>query len=327
MKASFLILSLLVAFLTLAAVEQFKFPIASLTAEVIDETGAPVQGATVKMTFQNPVSDLKNWGTGRGNKIISGQTNAAGLCTLSDHCDGELGGGVRKEGFYRGWWQPYKFGSSAADKWQPWNPTVQVVLKKFVNPIPMYAKRAQIEIPSSDQRIGFDLIECDWVAPHGKGKVSDFLFALQRRFATPRDYESVVTVTFSNPGDGLHVIEAQPEYASELKLPRTAPDSGYMPEITTSIAAAPGGPGHEDARANRNYLFRVRTILNQNNQPVSGLYGKIDGDIRLDSINSKTCILLFTYYLNPTPNDRNLEFDPKRNLFTNLKGEERVTAP
>jgi hypothetical protein len=53
----------------------------------------------------------------------------------------------------------------------------------------------------------------------------------------------------------------------------------------------------------------------------------VDGDIRLDPINSKTRILLFTYYLNPTPNDRNLEFDPKRNLFTNLKDEERVTAP
>ena len=35
----------------------------------------------------------------------------------------------------------------------------------------------------------------------------------------------------------------------------------------------------------------------------------------------------FAYYLNPTPNDRNIEFDPKRNLFTNLKTEEQVTAP
>jgi hypothetical protein len=35
----------------------------------------------------------------------------------------------------------------------------------------------------------------------------------------------------------------------------------------------------------------------------------------------------FTYYLNPMPNDRNVEFDPKRNLFTNLKPEEQVAAP
>jgi hypothetical protein len=29
----------------------------------------------------------------------------------------------------------------------------------------------------------------------------------------------------------------------------------------------------------------------------------------------------------PTPNDRNIEFDPKRSLFTNLKPDERVTEP
>ena len=37
--------------------------------------------------------------------------------------------------------------------------------------------------------------------------------------------------------------------------------------------------------------------------------------------------LKFTYYLNPAPNDRNLEFDPKRNLFTNLSPREVVSAP
>src|SRR5437899_7397905 len=110
----------------------------------------------------------------------------------------------------------------------------------------MYARSLQIELPVSDQPIGFDLVKGDWVAPHGKGKVSDFRFSLRRRFATRRDYESVMAVSFSNPGDGLRVVEAEPEYGSELKLPREAPDDGYAPEITTSIAAAPGAPGHED---------------------------------------------------------------------------------
>lgn len=38
-------------------------------------------------------------------------------------------------------------------------------------------------------------------------------------------------------------------------------------------------------------------------------------------------ILLDAVKLNPTPNDRNVEFDPKRNLFTDLKPVERVTDP
>jgi hypothetical protein len=84
--------------------------------------------------------------------------------------------------------------------------------------------------------------------------------------------------------------------------------------------------GYEDAKGNSNYFFRVRTKLDQKGRPISGLYGKIDGDIRLDAINSQTCILILKYYLNPTPNDRNLE-SVKRNLFTDLTNEERVTDP
>jgi len=36
---------------------------------------------------------------------------------------------------------------------------------------------------------------------------------------------------------------------------------------------------------------------------------------------------MFTYYLDPTPNDPNVEFDPNRNLSTGLKAGERLLAP
>ncbi len=35
----------------------------------------------------------------------------------------------------------------------------------------------------------------------------------------------------------------------------------------------------------------------------------------------------FSYYLNPTPNDRNLEFDPEQNLFKKLTILEEVWDP
>jgi hypothetical protein len=35
----------------------------------------------------------------------------------------------------------------------------------------------------------------------------------------------------------------------------------------------------------------------------------------------------FSYYLNPTPNDRNIKFDPKQNLLGGLQSFERVSAP
>lgn len=75
-----------------------------------------------------------------------------------------------------------------------------------------------------------------------------------------------------------------------------------------------------------NYFFRVRT-RNIDGKIVSTNYGKIDRDIKFDIINSDTALLFFTYYLNPRSNDRNMEFDPKQNLFTDLPDQEKVTAP
>jgi hypothetical protein len=42
--------------------------------------------------------------------------------------------------------------------------------------------------------------------------------------------------------------------------------------------------------------------------------GKIQGILSFDYEKN----ISFTYYLNPTPNDRNMEFDPSRNLFGRL---------
>ncbi|MEZ5415708.1 MAG: hypothetical protein R3F03_15480, partial [Opitutaceae bacterium] len=54
-----------------------------------------------------------------------------------------------------------------------------------------------------------------------------------------------------------------------------------------------------------------RVVLDDDGSVVSANYSKVMGDIYV----SHTGVLRFTYYFNPTPNDRNLEFDPKRNLF------------
>ena len=77
----------------------------------------------------------------------------------------------------------------------------------------------------------------------------------------------------------------------------------------------------------KSYALRVRTVLDERGQVVSALYGKIYDTIEYFPVESKTAKLRFTYYLNPVPNDRGMEFDPKRNLFTNLKSDERVSTP
>jgi hypothetical protein len=263
-----------------------------------------------------------------GNETVSvaGETNVVGEFTGLARGDRSLGFTVKKTGYYSTT-GTYAFKEAVADKWQPWNPTREVVLRKIGAPAAMYARQLRAEIPVVDSPVGFDLVVSDWLAPYGKGTTADFVFTLKRKWIDKKDFDARLTLTFSNPGDGIRAVEEPLLYGSELKLPRTAPEHGYAPKVTNSVSRVPGKPIINDARDNRSYIYRVRTVLDEKGQVVSTLYGKLRGDIRLDPINSKTAIVLFTYYLNGESNDRNLEFDPKRNLFGELRSTEQVSNP
>jgi len=299
------------------------FPDTALTLKVLDESEKPILGAQASITFS--VNDY-----GRSKyETKQATTSSSGVFSAIGKSDGDVSYSVRKGGWYLSHSRyPFSLGNIRNGKQQPWNPEVNVVLKPIVNPIPMYARKLQTQIPQATGPVGFDLETGDWVAPYGKGGTNDILFTLKRQFTDRRNYEASVAITFPNKGDGVQAISPKEvDSSSELKLPRTAPEAGYEPKHATSIGATAGGPVHDDAQTNRSYFFRVRTVLDEDGKVKSALYGKIDGDFRLDAINSKTCFVLFTYYLNPTPNDRNMEFNPENNLSANLTSDERVSAP
>lgn len=310
------------AVVTVGTVTVIKYPEAKISIKVIDEGRTPVANAEVGIGFE--VMSTKYFGN--ETVPVSGKTNVVGEFTGSALGDRSLGFTVKKTGYY-----PttgvYSFKEAVADKWQPWNPTLEVVLRRVGTPVPMYARRLRLEIPVVNAPIGFDLLVSDWVAPHGKGTTADFVFILTRTWIDKKDFDARLTLTFSKPGDGLQAVEEPLQYGSELKLPRTAPEHGYEPQVANSVSRVPGKPIVNEARDNRSYIYRVRTVLDEKGQVASALYGKLRGDIRVDPINSKTALVLFTYYLNGESNDRNLEFDPKRNLFGELKSTEQVSNP
>ena len=187
--------------------------------------------------------------------------------------------------------------------------------------------RCKREIPRTTGLVGFDLEAGDWVAPYGKGGVGDLLVVLKRQFTDRRNYEASVTITFPNKGDGVLPINSGANSGSELKLPRAAPDDGYEPKLVASVGASESDPGHEGPSASSSFFFRVRTVLDDEGKVKSALYGKVDGGFRLDAINSRTCLSCSRIHLNPTSNDRNMEFDRQKNRSANLTSDEQVTAP
>ena len=268
-----------------------------------------------------------------------GVTSSSGIFAAEVRTNGSIGTSARKDGYYDTFGSEYRFSwpqlerAFATGYLEPSNSTIELLLKKIVNPRAMYARSIESKIPVEAMKIGFDLEMADWVAPYGAGKTADLNFRVDRNIRNDRDYSATLALTFSNNGDGIRAFQAPLRGGSILKSPHVAPEDGYASATEWRQTRSPSGTGKsdnflDDERADQNYSFRVRTLLNERGQPKSALYGKIYGEIRL-FVGTKAPKpgIGFTYYLNPTPNDRNIEFDPKRNLFTNLKPEEQVTAP
>jgi hypothetical protein len=190
------------------------------------------------------------------------------------------------------------------------------VLKKIGKPVAMYAKSVNLGMPAFDKPVGYDLEIGDWVGVYGKGVNADILFTGYFKDKTNNKSDYTLTVTFPNPADGLQEFTttefAQEGPYSELRSSHEAPLEGYQSEWVQSNNRTLG----KTRDAHHNYYIRVRTKVDDRGNIVSAHYGKFYGDF-----------MQFKYYLNPTINDRNVEFDPKQNLMKNLKSLEGVSEP
>jgi len=291
-------------------------PDAKITVSVVGEDGKTIEGAEVGIGFE------RNIGFGTDSTPQKGITSSNGIFTASYSTSGYVTYGAVKEGYYRSI-GVFRFFEQKMGRWEPWNPTINVVLRKREKPVPMYARDTQmsrLEIPVSGKAVGFDLTEYDWVAPYGKGKYADFFFKLDRKFNKDDDFESILTITFSNKYDGIQLVKENRRYGSEFKLPRLAPRTGYKQKLTRLRKGEPNKPIGSDFAEDNNYIFRVRSE-EKDGKLLRAMYGKIQGDIQVEPRGRKTATILFTYYLNPDYS-QNLEYGG--NLFTNLSDTEQV---
>ena len=281
------------------------------TIKVVDENGSPVTNADVKVGYFTNNTSVEIEGTTDTNGMLI----ATHSTSTFNYIEYSLSFGVEKEGHYGT--------RSSCDLGLPydankWNPTVTILIKKIGKPIAMYAKAvANLSLPELGKSIGYDLMIGDWVAPYGKGVSTDILFEKEYHEKASNDYYSKVTVSFPKAGDGIQLfVPSDAEKDSGLRSPHGAPVNGYQSKLTRETSASPGQPIKFEYDASRIYFFRIRTALDHDGNVVSAHYGKIYGDF-----------MTITYYLNPTPNDRNIEFDSKQNLLGGLQSFEQVREP
>ena len=280
----------------------------AITVKIVDDLGQPVNAAKVQIGYTQ-------------GKLIEGLTETNGTFSASrTDRSWELGIHAKKDGYYSSYisytlYLPGQFDEQKVASNR--NATLTLVLKKVGRPIPMYAKSLNTHVPDLDKPIGYDLMVGDWIGPYGSGICADILFT--GHFDKNADGESDFTLTVSFPknGDGIQEFDVPNEAkGSGLHSPHEAPVDSYRSQWVQTDNRRPGKPIETNRNPNRNYFLRVRTVIDDRGNIVSTHYGKIYGDF-----------MRFSYYLNPTPNSRNVEFDPKQNLMKNLKPDEGATAP
>lgn len=281
---------------------------------VLDEGGNPLAGFPCGVGVSWP---KENSDSGHRKHIsLKGNTDERGVFTVEGRTVEGIGIGTRPPGYYWSHRTPdYK--NPIDGKLQPYPLKATLVMKKIINPVPMYATaNLKLKFPEKSGEFGYDLVQRDWVPPHGKGKVADFVFVHEKN-ESPYGSKALLTLRFSNPGDGLIPLFDLHGAESELHLPRHAPEEGYQPERVLTTAWVGGRPTEEPANPAKGYLFRVRTELTPDGKVKKAWYGKMDGELDWKVRHEATGTVEFDYYLNPD-GTRNLEFDRKKNLFGEL---------
>ncbi|MDR0534993.1 MAG: Ig-like domain-containing protein, partial [Puniceicoccales bacterium] len=230
--------SILLVIGDIGAADTVQRPMAKITFIVKDDAGTPVPNIKVSMsTFHHWVS-----GEGFGKDIAKSYTSITdkdGVAVIRGRSlRGEFAYGITATGYYPHRHMRHRFTERKSGRWEPWNPTLEIIIHPIINPIPMYMWNIIREkyIPSYEKEFGFDLKMDDFVAPHGRGIYPDFILKIEEKiphvkseFEKPYDYR--MKITFPNKGDGIQSYLTSPHLGSGLDsritMPRHAPTTDY----------------------------------------------------------------------------------------------------
>jgi hypothetical protein len=330
--ALFCLLVLSSVFLTACA---SPFPRAKVTFKVVNQDGEPVKNEPAQLGFF-------------GGKGIRGTTDENGCFTGEGetYSDYLFGVGLSENGapnkkYYATWYQKKiaNWKNVPEDgKWKPWNETIHLVVKEKVNPIAMYASNLydfKSNIPKSNEWIGYDFEQNDWLVPYGKGKVADVEFSLAIDWYEDDYVKQQLRMRFPYPHAGVYFMKkdmvllqfSKKERASDFKSVYHAdPNYDYQNEIVFNLEAERRGNQTRTLQeksmllTKEEYLiFRTRTKVDEDGNLIEARYGKIYGPIEFNGVELAgnkylKKMVRMSFYLNPNVNDTNLECKPYDSL-------------
>lgn len=354
-RSFFLILCLLaITQLSCAAIPS-DGPRVIVVTFVVDDLGAPLAGATVTGGFRS-----KDTGT----PTAIDETNKFGRASIRGHAPfGSIRLIIEKEDFYTNVFERIDTTERNLPELAPRSREVNTTLRRRLDPIPLIAKHVkELEIPLKNDWVGYDFVIGDWVNPYGEGESEDILFRYNNKFLgfsvsdskleeirevmkkwavknnrewteemernTHGDWSGRLEVSFPGEKEGIISVDESNGYIaeSEMRMPHLAPVDGYEKTLSWDDVRN----GQFMPKKGNGFFLRVR-VRERNDQIIEANYAKInlrpygavhDG-LRFDPRGK----ISFTYYFNPDVNNRNLEFDPSKNLLKNLDPSEEVKLP
>jgi|GEM_PF-587361 len=317
-----------------------------VTVQVREENGDPIEDAEVWVWYSNPQRDLNGepisgigltGSTDEDGAFVSKQNGRAGITTK-----------VKKDGYYPHGYDPAEkdyFGATG----MPETLKKDVTLRRVINPTALFAKRTTtIQFPVQGEWIGYDFEQGDLLKPYGEGNKADLLFRYENRFVAIKkayledlerarngikrkyqrrgeefsedvlryeigNWEGVLEVKFPSEKEGILSVVDNFMPQSLLHMPHQAPEGGYEPThlLETTNYLHQEKQHFTKVSEDMGFFIRTRVILDEDGEIKSANYSKIHGEFSFDPRGSVS----FSYYFNPVTNDRNLEFDPKQNLF------------
>jgi hypothetical protein len=275
----------------------FGTPTGQIAVRVVDESGADLEGSQIQVFFESEVGKKTvKRGVSITNKLFFAEAPIVRPYVTVE---------VTKDGYYKSAWT-YMFRSRDAklNRYEPWGEIRTLELRKKMDVQEMQYKFVDLKtIPEFEKPIGFDLLIGDWVKPYGKGAVNDLIFQADKEGKWVSEY----TVSFSNAGDGILEYKMPKKITSAYKWPYNAPLDGYQ-EVLRKITS-----NHQNAnelsehlvkkKFDTNYMFRIRTKLDEQGNVLSALYGKIRGELKVYAKGG----VQFHYYLNTDPHSQSLE--------------------
>lgn len=277
---------------------------------VTEEDGTPIEGAQVSVWYMG-------YRPGESEED-KGNTDASGVFTANGTPLLRMEATISKEGYYT---------SRSGRLSRKIDHDVSFILRRVKNPIALHAKKTSLKLPLLEKPCGYDFLLGDWVGPHGRGKQAHCFFQMNTHVASMQNYDQNLIITFPNKGDGIMFVDVtEKNKLSAFKWFYEAPEAGYSEQMRFVQSRKKNKPLLNEF-SSLSYALRVDTKLDQGGNVISAKYIRISKGLSFYGALSKSPGFKFKYYFNPTPNDRNLEFDPKKNLFKNLDSTERVHEP